>query len=1271
MFACAFIAITLQASATDGTWSSMAGGSWASGGSWTGHTIATDTGATANFNTLSLSTDPIVTLDGGWTIGNLIFGDQGTANHKWTLDTGSGGPLTLAVTSGSPLISTKVATTIGAVLAGTQGLRKTGGGTLTLTGSNTYAGVTNVDNGTLLVNGSLANTAVTVSSGGILGGTGVIMGAANVYGTLAPGNSIGTLTISNNLVAIGTLVYELGASDLGASNDLVEVVGNLTLGGTLNIAATGGFGVGSYTLFTYTGALTYNGLAIGTIPHGFIGTIDTATAGRIRLVVAVAPPQQVSPASFTCGLLVTGQRADTTFQILNNSAGTLTGTATVASPFSITSGGSYSLAPGQTGVVTVAFHPVSAGTFTSNVVFTSNVGTNTSTMSGAAVNVLPPFEMIILGDTQLFSYHSPMNLLGAQTAWIKANLTNENIVFVSQVGDVTDTGGGGQWANQSAGFATLDGSGPLGVVPYSVNFGNHDGGAASFFGASRYANYGVASGGWYGGSSADSMNHYQIFTASGITLLHVNIRALPGAADLAWAQGIISANAGKPTMITTHAFLDGGQLGYNTWNDLGPSIWNLVSTNPQVFMIMCGHDWISRHEVATNSVGGKVLEIMTDYQDCNNGGDAWLQKIIFDPANHQIRSKTYSPTLDAFDTGYHAEWAYAATFATNAVTIGKRLGATSRFWNGASADKRWTVADNWGGTAPAAGDILVFRELSSVVNSTNDFPAGTSFAGLVLDPVLGYNTAQTLTFSGNALTLTGDIRDGNSQDVSGSTNFNLPIQLAANCAVNVNARTTTINGVLSGSGALTKVAGVGTLVLSATNTFTGGITVAGGILSIADGANLGSGPLRILGGQEQLTITGPAATISNDLVLGDISGTLNQASHNITLATPNNSATTISGTVSGGGPATIWVFQGGAAGQNTGALTLTGSNTLTGIIAVGGGPLILGNGSAAGLATIQLNSALPPCGALQFADSYNIANNIIIAKSPADYIGVGAGITGGINGVISGNGLTKVGAGTLALNGANTYTGMTTIGVGTLALNGSIAAGVTVSGGTLRGTGVISGAVVNNSGGTLAAGSATAIGALTINNTLTLNSGGTTLLRISKTGGVLSNDQVCGLAGVTYGGTLVVTNVTGDTTAFASGDIFYLFASSGSHVGAFSSLVVPPLPAGLTWNTSQLLANGSIGVSSNSDAPMFNPPAGAYVAAQTVSVSSATPGVTIYYTTDGSTPTTHSASGNSPVTINVPADANLTIKAFARVAGLADSPLATANYLISSPHSGS
>lgn len=154
--------------------------------------------------------------------------------------------------------------------------------------SSGFGGTLVVSNtGTLLVNNTVGSGtgtgAVVVLSGATLGGAGVIGGPVTINGALAPGNSPGTLTVSNDFAASGGAVLQY---QLGTNSGLMAISGNLTLGGTLNVTDAGGFTNTTYTLFTYGGALLYNGLTIGTAPNtNFTYTVSTNTIGQVNLIV--------------------------------------------------------------------------------------------------------------------------------------------------------------------------------------------------------------------------------------------------------------------------------------------------------------------------------------------------------------------------------------------------------------------------------------------------------------------------------------------------------------------------------------------------------------------------------------------------------------------------------------------------------------------------------------------------------------------------------------------------------------------------------------------------------------------------------------------------------------------------------------------------------------------------------------------------------------------------------------------------------------------------
>ena len=169
------------------------------------------------------------------------------------------------LTVGSNNLSTTVSGVIadGGLLGGTgASLVKTGTGTLTLTGNNTFTGGTTVNQGLLVVNGSLAS-GVTLS-GGSLGGSGSVGGLTANNATIAPGNSIGTLTVSGNFVQNGG-TYQVETNAAGQS-DRINVTGSATINGTAVqvLAQSGSYArYTTYTILNATGGVsgTYSGVS--------------------------------------------------------------------------------------------------------------------------------------------------------------------------------------------------------------------------------------------------------------------------------------------------------------------------------------------------------------------------------------------------------------------------------------------------------------------------------------------------------------------------------------------------------------------------------------------------------------------------------------------------------------------------------------------------------------------------------------------------------------------------------------------------------------------------------------------------------------------------------------------------------------------------------------------------------------------------------------------------------------------------------------------------
>lgn len=215
--------------------------------------------------------------------------------------------------------------TVGSALVnnGSGGLQKLGAGTLTLTGANTYIGTTDITTGTLalsgtgtlgtgnvIVNGILdiagvTSASYTLGTAQVLSGDGTIIATGktlNVNGTLAPGNSAGSLDVTGNLVLASTATSNFEI-DGPSSNDLLAVTGSLAYAGALNInttQTTGSFDLFNFSSLTgdfdsitlsnaFTGSLTPIGGGIWTGNNGSVAATFTGSTGVLEFSVIPEP----------------------------------------------------------------------------------------------------------------------------------------------------------------------------------------------------------------------------------------------------------------------------------------------------------------------------------------------------------------------------------------------------------------------------------------------------------------------------------------------------------------------------------------------------------------------------------------------------------------------------------------------------------------------------------------------------------------------------------------------------------------------------------------------------------------------------------------------------------------------------------------------------------------------------------------------------------------------------------------------------------------------
>ena len=528
-----------------------------------------------------------------------------------------------------------------------------------------------------------------------------------------------------------------------------------------------------------------------------------------------------------------------------------------------------------------------------------------------------------------------------------------------------------------------------------------------------------------------------------------------------------------------------------------------------------------------------------------------------------------------------------------------------------------TVNGYTGPTVIGGGTLVVSMlangTLASGIGAASGNPTNLVFFGTTLD----YTGASTASDRGATLNGSGAVFD-----VVGGTVL-------------------TLNGTLAGPGALTLVDS-GTLTLAVPNTYNGGTVLSNGVLALGSNLanNDGTGhsgvgptnePVTFYGGTLQLYGVGQSPgnhynTFYNPLVVpaGQV-GTLQMYPRGIV---DNGAGAGLFSSLSGGGTLNLEV--------NYLRDALSGDwSAFTGLINVtelngSGDEFRINNTYGYANASIYINNNVIMDVALTAGMTVNIGE---LGGTSYSEIGQGTESVSGPTwcvgwrnttntyaGIIADDlnapslptSIIKVGTGTWILSGANTYSGSTTVSNGVLALvsnpdvggdgtlgnctNVSIKAGAVldVSGRSDGTTPLVANETISGGGtivGILDAGStsitvapgdgiAGGLGTLTVTRNINLgNVGGTTWMKLNRAGSPNSDRLVSSLAGINYGGTLVVTNVG---ASLHTGDIFTLFSGAAGLTNSFGTIV---LPSYYTWNTTQLGVNGQISVTA------FSPPA--------------------------------------------------------------------------------
>jgi len=390
------------------------------------------------------------------------------------------------------------------------------------------------------------------------------------------------------------------------------------------------------------------------------------------------------------------------------------------------------------------------------------------------------FTIVALPDTQNYSKSYP-SIFENQTKWIVQKENENNIVFVTHLGDIVETASSTpQWINADNAMRILDNKVLYGVLP-----GNHDlqdGGTnySSYFPPSRYSYWG---GSYVSYGPDNNLNNYQLFSAGGMDFIVIDLQYNPPTNVRSWAGNVLDNYSNRRAIISTHSYLTypgnlSDQGGLNIYNDL-------VVPHNNVFLVLCGHSYNSSTGYGEwkriDNFGGRIVYgLLSDYQALKNPndnkvcGNGYLRIMKFVPSENKIYVKTYSPWLDNYMTGSSSQFelTYPMEAPARGVTVSISPSSQDGFPGGIL---NYTV------TVANTGDTIDNFTLTASDNAVPSWSPTVSPNSL-LNVLPGENRTATLTVTipDNAIP---DTRDN--MTVAATSAENAAVSDNANCTASV------------------------------------------------------------------------------------------------------------------------------------------------------------------------------------------------------------------------------------------------------------------------------------------------------------------------------------------------------------------------------------------------------------------------------------------------------------------------------------------------------
>jgi autotransporter-associated beta strand protein len=844
---------TFGTAGVDGT--VILGGPTGSGGFGTSSFVSSDSsvvvaGGTVVMGTAFVATGYLssgvpnsrTTIDSGATVDLNGFDTEiGRLSGAGTITSGVAGTATLALTN----LTGEDSTFSGGIEdgAGTVAVIKVGGGTLTLTGANSYSGDTTVNGGTLAItgSGSIASTGVTVNSGAVLSIDG---GALSSVAGLTL-NGTGNLTLVGS-ASIGSLASASGTSTVTLGANTLTIGGNganTTFAGA--ISGLGGLtkeGIGTLTL---SGANSYSGATLVdegtlTISNGTaLGTTAAGTTVADGATLALTGGISTGEAITLNGTGVSNGGA------LRNVSGsnTLAGAITVASASRINSdtglltisgtidGINTSLTVGGAGNTTISgIVDLGSGGLTKDGIGTltltgANLYTGATVVTNGTLAITGPgailSEVITVSGTGTLTTDGGALAAGADVTLSDTGVFN--ITNGESYDSLTQTGGtiNGSGVHTLSGAFTQEGGTTGGTVTINAGSFTQDGGTIASGTVVSSAGAKTLEGGTIAGTltgtglttvETGTTNLSGAITGGVVTIVTGGVLNLTGnstVTDLRFAGGELTASADATLTGTAVGVRGAGQSG-------------TISAANGVTLTLA-------NTVFTRGIGGDG-NTTTTFGSAGNGGTVAI-------ATTNAGSVGSNSAVVIAEGTVRIGTAIAGAFAFDNVG-GLRTGITTTVDATLDMNGFATTVANLGGT----GDIVNNGAAGAVLTLETD--QASEFSGVIADGTGAISVVKvqggtqilsgTNTYSGTTTISAGTLQvgDGGTTGTLGSGDV---INNAALVIDRSNALT--LANAISGSGAVT-ITGGGTVTLSGANTFNGGLTVAEGTVALSGGAAL-------------------------------------------------------------------------------------------------------------------------------------------------------------------------------------------------------------------------------------------------------------------------------------------------------------------------------------------------------------------------------------------------------------------------------------------------